>query len=70
MIFEEVFGRDNVEVVAYGNVLTCAAFLYGLAVEDLRASELDHCDTDYELLICVRATKSDLPLREEFTAGS
>jgi hypothetical protein len=35
-----------------------AAFLYGLAAEDLRPQELAFSDPDYEVTIAVRATKS------------
>jgi SAM-dependent methyltransferase len=56
-LFEEVFPKDHVQTTAYGNVLTSASFLYGLATEELRKQELDHLDPDYELIITVRATK-------------
>src|SRR3954447_20856703 len=44
------------EVRAYGNVLACASFLYGMAEHetDPRAFEVD--DPDYELVVCARAT--------------
>lgn len=53
----EVFPPESVTVKAYGNVLASAAFLYGLAVEELRRQELEDHDPDYELLIGVRAAK-------------
>jgi SAM-dependent methyltransferase len=56
-LFEGVFGQGTVSVRAYGNVLTAAAFLYGLAVEDLRKEELDYRDPDYEVMIGLRAVK-------------
>ena len=37
---EEAFGAGNVEVETYGNVLTAAGFLYGLAASDLHPEEL------------------------------
>lgn len=46
------------EVVAYGNVLVAAAFLYGYALEDLDPAELAHRDDDYHFLIGVRAVRS------------
>ncbi len=58
-IFSEVFGRENVAVQTYGNVLASAAFLYGLAVEELREWELDFHDPEYEMSIGVRAVKRD-----------
>jgi glycosyltransferase involved in cell wall biosynthesis len=56
LLFQEVFGK-HVEIKTYGNVMSATAFINGLAVGDLRSGELDHCDTDYELSIAVRATK-------------
>jgi ubiquinone/menaquinone biosynthesis C-methylase UbiE len=55
---EEAFGEGNVEVRAYGNVLTAAGFLYGLAASDLKPEELDARDRLYEVIVGVRAVKS------------
>ncbi len=51
--------RDDADVLVqgHGNVLVAVAFLHGLLIEELRPTELDHHDSDYELLITVRATK-------------
>jgi glycosyltransferase involved in cell wall biosynthesis len=57
-LFEESFPQNLVQVMAYGNVLTAASFLYGLATEELQKEELDHLDRDYELVIAVRAVKA------------
>jgi SAM-dependent methyltransferase len=56
-LFEAVFQPDLIDVNAHGNVLTSAAFLFGLATEELSERELDYFDPDYELLITVRASK-------------
>ncbi len=56
-LFGDVFGGDNVQVEAHGNVLVSTAFLYGMAAEDLTSAELDFKDRDYEALITVRAVK-------------
>ncbi len=56
-LFGDVFGKDNVQAEAYGNVLVSAAFLYGLAADDLTKEELDFRDRDYESVICIRAVK-------------
>ena len=53
-LFEPHF--DSVDVHAYGNVLTCAGFLYGLAAEELSASELEAHDEFFPTLIAVRAS--------------
>jgi SAM-dependent methyltransferase len=55
---EEAFGAGNVSVEAFGNVLTAAGFLYGLAASDLEAAELDARDPLYEVVIGVRAVKA------------
>ncbi|MGH3110272.1 MAG: class I SAM-dependent methyltransferase [Gaiellaceae bacterium] len=55
---EEAFGAGNVETEAYGNVLSAAAFLYGLAAADLRPEELDTRDRLYEVTIGLRAVKA------------
>ncbi len=56
-LFGDVFGPDGVTVEAAGNVLAAAAFLYGLAAEDLALDDLSHRDPDYEVLLCVRAVR-------------
>jgi hypothetical protein len=58
MLFEEVFASAEVTVEAYGNVLSAAAFLYGVAAEELHPRELDCRDPDYEVLLTVRARKT------------
>jgi SAM-dependent methyltransferase len=57
LLFEERFGVGHVSVQAYGNVLTAISFLEGLAVEDLKKSDLDAADRAYEVLIAIRAVK-------------
>ena len=57
LLFEEAFPGGNVEVQPHGNVLSAAAFLFGLAAEDLTRRELDYNDPDYEVTIAVRAVK-------------
>ena len=42
----------------YGNVLTCSAFLYGIAREELTGRELDTRDEAFPLVVAVRATRS------------
>ncbi|HEX2093866.1 MAG TPA: methyltransferase domain-containing protein [Longimicrobiaceae bacterium] len=59
--FEETFPGAQVEVEAHGNVLVASAFLFGLAVQELRRAELDHHDPDYEFLITVRVVKPGRP---------
>jgi SAM-dependent methyltransferase len=57
-LFECSFSPADVQVDSYGNVLVAAAFLYGLAAEELEPRELEYRDPNYEVAITVRATKS------------
>jgi SAM-dependent methyltransferase len=58
-LFEEVFSNNGLEVKTHGNVLAATSFLYGLATEDLTPEELNHHDPDYEVLITLRAVRTD-----------
>jgi SAM-dependent methyltransferase len=55
---EEVFAPEEVTVRSFGNVLSATAFLYGAAAQDLKSWELDSHDPDYEVVIALRAVKS------------
>jgi len=55
--FEDVFGKGNVEVDFYGNVLTCISFLEGICAEELKESELFFKDPNYQMTIVVKAIK-------------
>ena len=55
---EAGFRPDDLEIVARGNVLVAAAFLYGLASRELTPAELDADDSgNYQMLITVRGLK-------------
>ncbi len=54
-LFGNAFGADNIEVVAYGNVLTAVALLHGIAAEELTEEELSSFDPDYPVIIGVVA---------------
>jgi SAM-dependent methyltransferase len=51
----------DAEVRSYGNVLSSAAFLYGLASSELTAEELAAHDPDYQLVLTVRAARPASP---------
>lgn len=57
-LFAASFGAERIAVTVYGNVLAATAFLQGLAAGELRASELDDRDPDYEVIIALRAVRS------------
>jgi hypothetical protein len=44
-------------IETHGNVLAATAFLYGIAAEELRPTELDARDPDYQLVITARVVK-------------
>ena len=54
---EEAFGTGNAHVETYGNVLTAASFLYGLAAPDLNPEELATRDPLFEVIVGIRAVK-------------
>jgi SAM-dependent methyltransferase len=56
-LFSAVFPPENLQIQAHGNVLVAVSFLHGLASQELRQKELDHCDPDFEVLITLRAQK-------------
>lgn len=60
-LFSEEFCSDQLMVETYGNVLVAVAFLEGLAVSDLQQAELDYIDPSYEVVISVRAVKTEGP---------
>jgi SAM-dependent methyltransferase len=56
-LFADVFGAENVEVEAFGNVLAACAFLNGMVISDLEKADLDHQDPEYQVIVAVRAQK-------------
>ena len=54
-LFASAFGADNVEVTAYGNVLTAVALLHGIAAEELSEAELFSPDPDYPVIVGIVA---------------
>ncbi|WP_082151344.1 glycosyltransferase [Caenimonas sp. SL110] len=58
-LFTEVFGPGQVSVQGHGNVLTCIAFLAGMAAQELSTRELNHVDDAFPMLITIRAVKAD-----------
>ncbi|MBA3660049.1 MAG: methyltransferase domain-containing protein [Gemmatimonadales bacterium] len=61
-LFGDVFGHDRITVRTHGNVLTCVAFLAGMAQEELSAAELAVEDPYFPMLVTVRAVKAGGPV--------
>jgi glycosyltransferase involved in cell wall biosynthesis len=57
-LFEQQFGREQLQIASYGNVLTTVAALHGLAAEELKPQELEPQDPAYEVTIFVRAVNA------------
>ena len=55
--FAEVFGKENVSVGHYGNVLAGVSLLHGISAEELTKEELDVKDPNYQIVITVIAKK-------------
>lgn len=58
-LMSETFPGGNASVETYGNVLTAAAFLYGLSEIELNRLQLDPHDPNMQLIVAVRALKKD-----------
>lgn len=52
-----VVAPEQTTVVSFGNVLTCAAHLYGLAAHELEGHELDHHDPFFPLIVAARGRR-------------
>lgn len=59
-LLERHFSAADLEIRTWGNMLTCVAFLMGLAQEDLRPAQLNHVDRTYSNTISARAVKRRL----------
>jgi hypothetical protein len=56
-LLEEVYDPGHVTVVAHGNALVAASFLYGLAAEEVPSQDLEYDDDEYEVVITARAVR-------------
>jgi SAM-dependent methyltransferase len=57
-LLEEAFPADAITVESQGNVLATAAFLYGVAAQELKPEELDLHDPNFEVSITARAVRA------------
>lgn len=56
-LVKDVAPDAELALKSYGNVMSAAAFLFGLSVEDLKAEELDADDEDFEVILGARIRK-------------
>jgi SAM-dependent methyltransferase len=57
-IFEACFDSRTISIYTYGNVKASIAFLHGISYEEMKVSDLEFHDPDYELNIALVATKT------------
>jgi hypothetical protein len=55
--FGEIFGKENIAVQSFGNVLSSVSLLHGISADELSRDELDHHDPDYQIIITIVAKK-------------
>ncbi len=58
-LFDVTVPGAEYRIMAYGNVKTAAALLYGICAEELAREELDYNDKDYQVSICAVLKKCD-----------
>ena len=56
-LFAPVFGSEQVEIEAHGNVFAATAMLQGLAVEEVGRARLEVVDPAYPVILTLRALK-------------
>ncbi|MBI4232786.1 methyltransferase domain-containing protein [Candidatus Peregrinibacteria bacterium] len=56
-LFAKHFKGENLVISAFGNVFVDVCFLEGIALEEITKKELDYVDSNFPLLICVKAIK-------------
>lgn len=56
-LFDRLVPAENIEIKTYGNVKTAAAFLYGLALQEIKKKDRDYADPDYQLVIAAVVKK-------------
>lgn len=50
-LFELAVSPADITIQTYGNVKMAKAFLYGLAVHEVKSKDLEHTDSDYQMVI-------------------
>lgn len=57
-LFETAFGKGQVDVQTYGNVLAAVGNLHGLGAGEIDQAKIDYHDPNYEIIIGARAVKA------------
>lgn len=57
-LVQQQFGPNDVTIACFGNALSCAAFIQGMSVEEFSSSELDPIDSQFPLILGIRARKA------------
>lgn len=56
-LFSRSFDNSKINVNAYGNVKAAIGFLYGMCAEDMPNDVFEYSDSQYPMIVAVRATK-------------
>lgn len=56
-MFEDVFGKGNVEVTCFGNSYAATCLIKGFATEECDRRLLDSVDADYPVVIGIKARR-------------
>lgn len=56
-LFKSQFPETNIALQVFGNVLAATSYLHGISAEEVKTSELDHCDSQYPIILALTVTK-------------
>ena len=58
LLTEDIWGKQQVTIGSYGNVMSACSFLQGLAAEELLPEHLAHNDEDFGVILTARLQKA------------
>lgn len=58
-ILADTFGEKEINVEAFGNVLTASAFLYGMGKSEIKKDAFEYNDPSYQVIVTATARKSN-----------
>ncbi len=57
LVMEKTFPQSEISIETFGNVLSSAAYLYGMGINEMSKEDMDYRDPCYQQIIAVKATK-------------
>jgi hypothetical protein len=58
-LFNNVFGKENVELTVFGNSFAASHFIKGFSSTELKTIKLDAVDEDYPVIVALKVTKDE-----------